>query len=102
MGKYKPFFKLNHFKVFAEQSSDGIKEFTSSVMINVTVDGKEQISAAEGEGPVNALDKALRKSGFQPVFKGYTTKNHKVVIYLGTEELNYYKDNIYQLERDLF
>ncbi len=62
MGKYKPFFKLNHFKVFAEQSSDGIKEFTSSVMINVTVDGKEQISAAEGEGPVNALDKALRKA----------------------------------------
>ena len=48
------------------------------------------------------LDKALRKNGFQPVFKGYTTKNHKVVIYLGTEELNYYKDNIYQLERDLF
>ena len=31
-------------------------------MINVTVDGKEQISAAEGEGPVNALDKALRKA----------------------------------------
>lgn len=62
MGKYKPFFKLNHFKVFAEQFSDETKGFTSSAMINVTVDGKEQISAAEGEGPVNALDKALRKA----------------------------------------
>ena len=62
MGKYKPFFKLNHFKVLAEQYSDETKGFTSTVMINVTVDGKEQISAAEGEGPVNALDKALRKA----------------------------------------
>lgn len=62
MGKYKPFFKLNHFKVFAEQSSNGNQEFTASVMINITVDGKKQISAAEGEGPVHALDKALRKA----------------------------------------
>ncbi|HEY5525057.1 MAG TPA: alpha-isopropylmalate synthase regulatory domain-containing protein, partial [Clostridium sp.] len=59
--KYKPFFKLNHFKAFAEQpSSTG--EFSSSVMINITVDGKEEMSAAEGNGPVNALDKALRKA----------------------------------------
>ena len=62
MRKYKPFFKLNHFKVLAEQPSGDKNEFTSTVMINVTVDGKEQISAAEGEGPVNALDKALRKA----------------------------------------
>lgn len=63
MGKYRPFFKLNHFKVISEQDqkrSDA--NITSSVIINVTVDGKEEISAAEGEGPVNALDKALRRA----------------------------------------
>ena len=31
-------------------------------MIKVCVDGKKEITAAEGEGPVNALDKALRKA----------------------------------------
>lgn len=61
VGKYKPFFKLNHFKVISEQTSDE-GDFTSSVMINVNVDGKEEMSAAAGHGPVNALDKALRKA----------------------------------------
>lgn len=59
--KYKPFFKLNHFKAFAEQPSSA-GEFSSSVMININVDGKEEMSAAEGNGPVNALDKALRRA----------------------------------------
>lgn len=61
VGKYKPFFKLNHFKVISEQTSNN-GDFTSSVMINVNVDGKEEMSAAAGYGPVNALDKALRKA----------------------------------------
>jgi 2-isopropylmalate synthase len=79
IGKYKPFFKLNHFKVFAEQPSDN-GDFTSSVMINVTVDGKEEMSAAEGEGPVNALDKALRKAleVFYPQLKDVRLVDYKV------------------------
>ena len=31
-------------------------------MIKVSVDGRKEITAAEGDGPVNALDKALRKA----------------------------------------
>lgn len=79
IGKYKPFFKLNHFKVFAEQPSDDA-EFTSSVIINVTVDGREEMSAAEGEGPVNALDKALRKAleVFYPQLKDVRLVDYKV------------------------
>lgn len=61
IGKYRPFFKLNHFKVISEQLSEN-SEFSSTVMINVDVDGKEEMSAARGDGPVNALDKALRKA----------------------------------------
>ena len=41
IGKYKPFFKLNYFKVFAEQPSWD-KEFSSTVIINITVDGKKR------------------------------------------------------------
>ena len=61
IGKYRPFFKLNHFKVISEQISDD-SDFNSVVMINVNVDGKEEMSAASGKGPVDALDKALRKA----------------------------------------
>lgn len=79
IGKYQPFFKLNHFKVFSEQPS-GEQAFTSSVMINVTVDGKNQISAAEGDGPVNALDKALRKAleVFYPALRNVRLVDYKV------------------------
>lgn len=61
IGKYKPFFKLNHFKVISEQLSEE-GQFSSAVMINVNVDGTEEMSAASGDGPVNALDKALRRA----------------------------------------
>ena len=79
VGKYKPFFKLNQFKVFAEQPADG-RDFSSAVMINVTVDGKEEMNAAEGEGPVNALDKALRKAleVFYPELKNVRLVDYKV------------------------
>lgn len=46
--------------------------------------------------------KALQFNGFKPLFVGYTLTNNKVYIYNGTKELNYYKNNIYQLERDKF
>lgn len=79
IGKYKPFFKLNHFKVFSEQPSE-YADFTSSVMINITVDGREEVSASEGEGPVNALDRALRKAleVFYPQLKDVRLVDYKV------------------------
>lgn len=80
IGKYRPFFDLKHFKVFAEQSDKNNDEHSSSVIINITVDGKEQISAAEGDGPVNALDKALRKAleVFYPQLKDVRLVDYKV------------------------
>ncbi len=59
LGKYKPFFELEHFKVIGEQPSMG--EYSSSAIIKVKVDGTSEVSAAEGDGPVHALDRALRK-----------------------------------------
>lgn len=61
LGKYKPFFELENFKIIGEHSDESNNQ-SATAMIKVSVDGKREITAAEGEGPVNALDKALRKA----------------------------------------
>ncbi|EHI97224.1 2-isopropylmalate synthase/homocitrate synthase family protein [Clostridium sp. DL-VIII] len=79
IGKYKPFFKLNHFKIIGEQPY-GSEEFSSTALINITVDGQNEMTAAEGEGPVNALDKAIRKALeiFYPELKQARLVDYKV------------------------
>lgn len=79
IGKYKPFFKLNHFKIIGEQPY-GSEEFSSTAVINITVDGQNEMTAAEGEGPVNALDKAIRKAleVFYPELKQARLVDYKV------------------------
>lgn len=60
LGKYRPFFELEKFKLMTEQPiKDG---HSASALIKVIVDGESEITAAEGDGPVHALDKALRKA----------------------------------------
>lgn len=58
--KYKKFFDLEGFKVMVEKRKDNrvFAEATVRLMVNK----KEKYSAAEGDGPVNALDNALRKA----------------------------------------
>ena len=61
LGKYKPFFTLEDFKTIGEKTH--YKEaLSSSAVVKVNVEGQSEINAAEGDGPVNALDKALRKA----------------------------------------
>ncbi|MDR1531450.1 MAG: citramalate synthase [Clostridiales bacterium] len=60
LGKYKPLFELVNYKVITEQPSN--PACSASALIKIIVDGKAEITAAEGDGPVNALDKALRKA----------------------------------------
>ncbi|MCX7773400.1 MAG: citramalate synthase [Clostridia bacterium] len=60
LGKYKPFFELEHFKLMNEQPTKA--GLSASALIKVKVDGTSEITAAEGDGPVHALDKALRKA----------------------------------------
>lgn len=78
LGKYKQSFKLGEFKVIvSEPSIDGAN---SSAMIKIKVDEQEEITAAEGDGPVNALDKAVRKAleRFYPEIKGMKLTDYKV------------------------
>lgn len=61
MGKYKPFFELKQFKVIGEQPSHEVG-FSATAVVELSVDNNYEITAAQGQGPVNALDKALRKA----------------------------------------
>ncbi len=58
--KYKPFFELEGFRTVSEKRFDG-KVFAEAA-IRVNVNGESKYRAAEGAGPVEALDRALRQA----------------------------------------
>ena len=51
-------FRLENFRIIVEKREDG--EMTCEATVKVHVDGDRFLETAEGNGPVNALDKALR------------------------------------------
>ena len=58
IGTYEPLFRLESFRVIAEKREDG--RVMTEATIKVHVGGHRYLATAEGNGPVNALDKALR------------------------------------------
>ncbi len=79
LGKYSPSFELKDFKVIVNEPARS-NERNSSAMIKVMVGDQEEITAAEGDGPVNALDKAARKalSRFYPSIHEMKLTDYKV------------------------
>jgi 2-isopropylmalate synthase len=61
VGRHKKFFDLLGFRVIVEKRSDDSPSF-SEATIMVKVGDRVEHTAAEGNGPVNALDNALRKA----------------------------------------
>ena len=57
-GEYEPLFRLESFRVITEKRADGRVE--TEATIKIWVDGERYVRTAEGNGPVNALDRALR------------------------------------------
>ncbi|WP_315919561.1 citramalate synthase [Mesorhizobium sp. SP-1A] len=57
------FFRVTSFRCMVERRFDanGSLKTVSEAIVKVLVDGEEKMSVAEGHGPVNALDIALRK-----------------------------------------
>lgn len=57
------FFSVNSFRCMVERRFDanGDLKTVSEAIVKIVVDGEERMSVAEGHGPVNALDLALRK-----------------------------------------
>lgn len=76
--KYKPFFSLEGFKVSIEKREDNT--LISEATIKVKVNRKEEHTASEGDGPVNALDNALRKAlnKFYPTLANMHLSDFKV------------------------
>ena len=63
LGTVPNFFHVESFRCLVERRYDanGQEKTVSEATIKLTVDGEERFSVAEGAGPVNALDQALRK-----------------------------------------
>jgi 2-isopropylmalate synthase len=59
-GELEHIFTLESFKLLVEKSGDN--PFSSEAFVKVRVHGESIFTAAEGNGPVNALDNALRKA----------------------------------------
>jgi 2-isopropylmalate synthase len=57
-GGYEPLFRLESFRTIVEKREDGKVE--TEATIKIWVDGERFVRTAEGNGPVNALDRALR------------------------------------------
>jgi 2-isopropylmalate synthase len=94
---YKPPFELVDFMVVVEKrrrpstTKDG-SEMLAEAMLKVKVNGQVMHTAAEGNGPVNALDQALRKALLQsyPALECVKLIDYKVRILeesTGTESL---------------
>ncbi|MEW6581236.1 MAG: citramalate synthase [Actinomycetota bacterium] len=60
LGVFEPLFLLESFRVITEKRADGRVETEATVKIRHA--GERLISTAEGNGPVNALDQALRRA----------------------------------------
>lgn len=60
-GLMKDFFTLLSYKIIGERSLEAGRR-SSLAVVKISVDGKEELCAAEGDGPVHALDISLRNA----------------------------------------
>lgn len=83
--QFKPHFDLDSFRVSIER--DLQNACTSHAIIKIKVDGVDEITAAEGHGPVSALDNALRKAlgRFYPDLDAMRLVDFKVRVIDGRE-----------------
>jgi 2-isopropylmalate synthase len=79
-GDYLPLFRLESFRVITEKRADGQVE--TEATIKVWVEGNRHVRTAEGNGPVNALDRALRSAitELHPHLRDIELVNYKVRI----------------------
>lgn len=77
-GQYEDFFKLLAVRVIVNKRENG--ELDSEAVLKINVGGEIEHTAAEGDGPVDALDCALRKAleKFYPSLKNVKLVDYKV------------------------
>ncbi len=79
MGKLKHFFTISAFRVI-DTLRENDKQPVSEATIKIKVGGKVEHTAADGNGPVNALDAAMRKAliNFYPQIADVKLLDYKV------------------------
>ena len=85
LNTWREFFELGGFKVIIHKDTDA--EPVSEALIKVRVGNQVEHTAAEGNGPVNALDNALRKAleKFYPELKRIVLSDYKVRVLDGLD-----------------
>ncbi len=90
LGRVPEYFRVEQFDVNVEQryNANGQRVTVAMAVVKVDVDGEKLISAAEGNGPVNALDVALRKDlgKYQKFIEGLKLIDYRVRILNGGTE----------------
>jgi len=79
-GEYEPLFRLESWRAIVEKRADGRVE--TEATIKIWVGGERYVRTAEGNGPVNALDRALREAlvAIHPHLRDIDLVNFKVRI----------------------
>ena len=90
LGSVPEFFKVDGFRCMVERRFDarGNLKTVSEAVVRITIDGEQRLSVAEGHGPVNALDIALRKDlgKYQAELADLALADYKVRILNGGTE----------------
>ncbi len=83
LGTYTPLFELEHFRILSERPVR--VDSGAAAVIKIRVDGQSEITAAEGDGPVNAMDRSLRKAleRFYPALAEVRLTDYKVRVLNG-------------------
>ena len=81
LGQKETFFEFIGFRVIVEKRQED-EEPISEATVKLRVNGVQEVSAAEGAGPVNALDKAIKKAlvKFYPELEEVNLYDYKVRI----------------------
>lgn len=84
-GQFREPFALESLRVTMEK--DGDNDSTSQATIKISVGNEKEITAAEGDGPVNAIDNALRKAlnGFFPAISEMKLVDFQVRVIEGAD-----------------
>ncbi len=90
LGQVPEFFNVESFRVMVERRYNAVGDLVtiSEATVKMHVDGEVLFSAGEGNGPVNALDQALRKDlgKYQPFIEDLRLADFKVrILTSGTE-----------------
>ena len=85
-GAYRPYFTLHGYKVLIDKRDSDLYPY-SEASVQLEVGGQLEHTAATGDGPVNALDRALGKAlgRFYPTVRELKLTDYKVRVLSGGE-----------------